>query len=69
MTFFEYMQQQKEWDELAFSMKLAIRLFPSLQLENADVRKWRKHFTENRNNEFMLIFEQAVKEFSEVQND
>lgn len=69
MTLLEYMQNQLKTRndfvaEAAFKMQMAIRLFPSLELKEADVKKWREFIYDRyKGNDIREGFEQGVKEF------
>ena len=73
MTFFEYMQQQKHRHDdigsLARDMNIDAKIFPLSKLPEMDVREWKSRIKgKTTDNNVIAIFEQAVKEFSEVEN-
>lgn len=74
MTFFEYMQQQKDRNDpigdLARDMNIDAKIFPLSKLPEMDTGGWEKRIRDKTaDNNIIAIFEQAAKEFSEVENE
>lgn len=73
MTFFEYMQQQKDRDDpigdLARDMNIDAKIFPLSKLPEMEIGQWKSRIKgKTTDNNVIAIFEQAVKEFREVEN-
>jgi hypothetical protein len=58
-------QTNNKLGDLALEVGLIVKLFPSMDLKNADVTKWRKYISD-RYNPDKEIFETAVKEYESI---